>query len=249
MRALRILLIIAVVLGGLFVAADRLAVGFAESEAADRIRASRQLASTPEVSIHGFPFLTQLAGGELHEVEVSMTGITATADGREVDVTEVRAKLRDVRIGSGFSSAVAGSAEGSARISYEDLSEAAPEGAVVGYAGAERAAKGQVELRGRLVEVLEGAGVPVPGAVEALLGDREVSTYSTVTLVEGSTVRLRAEALPELPVPGLGERLRKVVDYDLEIGGLPTGIELDTVRAGEGGLSFAGKGTDITLTG
>ncbi len=47
MRALRILLVIAVVLGGIFVIVDRVAVHFAEGEAADRVRASEGLASTP----------------------------------------------------------------------------------------------------------------------------------------------------------------------------------------------------------
>lgn len=55
MRALRIFLIVAVILGGLFVIADRVAVGFAEDEAADRIRTTEGLASTPDVSIEGFP--------------------------------------------------------------------------------------------------------------------------------------------------------------------------------------------------
>ena len=72
MRALRILLIIAVILGGLFVAADRLAVHFAEGEVADRLKTQEGLTTTPSVDIKGFPFLTQVAGGELDDVEVGM---------------------------------------------------------------------------------------------------------------------------------------------------------------------------------
>ncbi|WP_187283131.1 DUF2993 domain-containing protein [Streptomyces sp. t39] len=249
MRALRILLIIGVILGGLFVAADRLAVGFAESEAADKIRSSQGLDSTPEVSIHGFPFLTQVIGKELDEVDVSLGGITATAGGRQVNVTEVRADLRDVRIDSSFSSATAGTADGSARISYTDLTAAAPKGATVAYAGPERAAKGQVKVTGPLVEVLEGAGIEVPGTVKALIGDRQVSTYSTVSLQEGTTVRLKAETLPKLPVPGFDDRLRKAVDYDLKIDGLPSSITLDTVEVTDAGLRFTGTGKDVALTG
>lgn len=249
MRALRILLVIGVILGGLFVAADRLAVNFAESEAADRIQSSQGLASTPEVSIHGFPFLTQVIGKELDEVDVSLGDLTATAGGRDVNVTEVRADLRDVRIDSSFSSVTAARADGSARISYADLTAAAPKGATVAYAGPERAAKGQVKLTGPLAEVLEGAGIEVPATVKALLGDRQVSTYSTVTLQEGTTVRLKAETLPRLPVPGFDDRLRKAVDYDLKIDGLPSSITLDKVEVTDAGLRFSGTGKDVALTG
>lgn len=47
MRALRIFLILVIVLGGLFVIADRVAVNFAEDQAADRIKSTEGLANTP----------------------------------------------------------------------------------------------------------------------------------------------------------------------------------------------------------
>lgn len=249
MRALRILLIIAVIIGGIFVAADRIAVNMAESEAADKIKSSQGLSSTPEISIKGFPFLTQVVGKELDEVDVSLAGITATAGGRTVNVTEVTAELRSVRIDSSFSSAVADRADGSARISHADLTKAAPKGATISYAGPERAAKGQVKVTGPLADLLEGAGVPVPDAVQGLIEGRTVSAYSTVALKGGSTVQLRAEELPKLPVPGFGERLRKVIDYDLKIAGMPSSIKLDKVAATDAGLRFSGTGTNVSLAG
>lgn len=54
MRALRVLLIVIVIFGGLFVAADRVAVNLAEDMAADKIRSSQGLGKTPEVAIKGF---------------------------------------------------------------------------------------------------------------------------------------------------------------------------------------------------
>lgn len=129
MRALRITLIVVVILGGLFVAADRIAVYIAESKAADKIKSSQGLTTTPNVSIKGFPFLTQVAGKELDEVDVGVDGLTtATGDGRSVRVTELDAKLHNVRISGSFSSASADRATGSAHISYADLSQAAGPG-------------------------------------------------------------------------------------------------------------------------
>ncbi|WP_405797588.1 DUF2993 domain-containing protein [Streptomyces sp. NBC_01506] len=247
MRALRILLIFVVILGGLFVAVDRAAVYFAESEAASKIRSSQGLTSEPDVSIKGFPFLTQVAGSKLDEIEISVGGITATAEGRQVEVTEVKAELRDVKVNSSFSSAVAGSAQGSALISYEDLSKSAPQGATVSYAGAERAAKGQVKVSGPLGDLLEGAGVDVPTAFQAMLRE-EFTAYSTVSLEDGDKVRLRAEDLPKLSVPGVEGELKDVVDYDLTIDGLPSTITLDKVTTTQDGLRFSGTGTDVDLT-
>ncbi|MFC9603613.1 DUF2993 domain-containing protein [Streptomyces niveus] len=246
MRALRILLIFVVILGGLFVAADRAAVYFAETEAASKIKSSQGLGSEPDVSIKGFPFLTQVANSKLDEIEISIGGITATTEGREVEVTEVKAELRDVTVNSTFSSAVAGSAEGSALISYEDLTKSAPKGATVGYAGPERAAKGQVKVSGPLGDLVEGAGIDVPDAFKALLRD-DFTAYSTVSL-KGDKVRLRAEDLPTLPVPGVEDKLKDVVDYDLTIDGLPSTIKLDKVTATEDGLRFSGTGQDVDLT-
>ena len=82
MRALRILVIVAVILGGLFVIADRVAVGFAEDEAAEQLKTSEGLAKTPDVSIKGFPFLTQVASGELDEVAppLALAAVLAGAD-------------------------------------------------------------------------------------------------------------------------------------------------------------------------
>ncbi|MFJ2113601.1 MULTISPECIES: DUF2993 domain-containing protein [unclassified Streptomyces] len=248
MRALRILLILAVVFGGLFVAADRAAVYFAEGQVADRIKSSQALTSDPRVSIKGFPFLTQVLGSSLDEVDISLGGVNARANGRTVRVTEVRAVLKDVTIDSGFSSATAARADGSARISYADLQQSAPKGVTVSYAGAERAAKGQVELSGSVGDVAEGAGISVPAPFDALLGNEKLSLYSTVSLVNGDTVRLKADSLPDLPVPGMESLLRDAVDYDMKIDGLPSTVELDKVASTEDGLLFSGTGTNISLT-
>ncbi|MET9364072.1 DUF2993 domain-containing protein [Streptomyces sp. NPDC006632] len=249
MRALRILLIVAIVLGGIFVAVDRIAVNIAESKAADKIQSSQRLGSAPDVDIKGFPFLTQVLAKELDEVDVSLSGVTATAGGHSVNVTEVTAELYAVRIDSSFSSVVAGRADGAANISYADLSKAAPKGATVGYAGAERAAKGQVKVSGPLTDLLEGQGVTLPASIKSLIQGQKVSAYSTVALNGSGAVQLRAESLPKLPVPGFDQRLRKAVDYDLKIEGMPSSIKLDKVTASEAGLRFSGKGTEVHLAG
>jgi hypothetical protein len=236
MRALRIILIIAVVLGALFVAADRLAVEFAEDEAADRIRSSQGLTGNPEVSIRGFPFLTQVANKQLDEVDVNLDGITAGAGGQEIQISRMRAELRDVNLENNFSSATADRATGSAHISYEDLSQAMGPGITVGYGGPDKAGKGQVKITGRF---------------ELPLVDQtfERSVVSTVRVVDGDTIRLRAQEIPGAEVPGLEELIRKTIDFDRKISGLPEGLELEKVVVTEDGVDISVTGSRVKLAG
>ncbi|RST17224.1 DUF2993 domain-containing protein [Streptomyces sp. WAC05374] len=230
MRALRILLVTAVILGGLFTIADRLAVNYAESEAAERIRANQGLAGTPDVSIKGFPFLTQVMGKELEQVDVTLTGVEASAGGRKVRVAEMTAALKDVRLENNFSTAVAASASGTARISYADLAQASREEVTLGYGG-----NGKVKVTGSVE-------VPVLGKVTR-------SVLSSVSLVGGDTIRVRADKVPGEGIPGLEERIRERTDFDRQVGGLPAGLKLSKVEATPEGLAITVTGTNVVLAG
>jgi hypothetical protein len=234
MRALRILLVVAVVLGGLFVAADRIAVNVAESEAAEKIRSSQGLTGAPEVSIRGFPFLTQIARKKLDEVDVRLDGVSTSAGGRTITVTEMTAQLHNVRLAENFSSATADRASGRARISYADLSKAAGDGVTVSYGGEDEASQGRVKVTARF----------------SFLGRTvERSVMSTVSVVDGDTVRLRAEAIPGSEIPGLEDQIRRMIDLDVPIDGLPEGLRLDTVEPAEDGVIGSGTGEHVSLAG
>ncbi|MEU0657714.1 DUF2993 domain-containing protein [Streptomyces lavendulocolor] len=230
MRALRILLITAVVLGGLFVIADRLAVNYAESEAAERIRAAQGRAGSADVRIAGFPFLTQVMGKELDRVDVTLTDVEATAGGRKVRVTEMKAALHDVRLESNFSRAVAASADGTARISYADLGAASSEDVTVGYGG-----NGKVKVTGSVE-------IPVLGRVTR-------SVLSSVSLAGDDTIRVRADKVPGEGLPGVEERVRERTDFDRQVGGLPAGLKLRKVEATPEGVVVTVTGADVVLTG
>ncbi|MEW2549015.1 DUF2993 domain-containing protein [Streptomyces sp. NPDC047002] len=250
MRALRILLIFVVVVCGLFVAADRLALHYAEGKVADRIQSSQHLDAKPSVSVKGFPFLTQVAGKSLDEVDVGLGSLTASANGHDVRVTDVRAVLKDVRIDSSFSSATAGTADGSARLSYADLGAALPQGATVSYAGPERAAKGQVKVVAKAKDLLDTLHIPDPsGLIAQVLGDRTLTAYAKVTMADGATVRLDFDDISGLPVPGLADQIKSLIDAKLKLDGLPSTVTLDKVTVSDDGLRFSGTGTDVALEG
>ncbi|MER5551259.1 DUF2993 domain-containing protein [Streptomyces sp. NPDC002793] len=231
MRALRILLIIAVVLGGVFVALDRAAVYFAESEAEGRIAFGGAETGSTDVSIKGFPFLTQVAGSEFDRVDVTVKDIRASAAGREIRISEIQAQLRQVTLGAGYTSATAARATGSAVIPYAALTEAADEDVTVAYGG-----DGKVKVTGTVrIPVLEQTVTR--------------SVLSTVTLVDGDTVRVRADEVPGEGVPGLEGMVRKKTDFERAIGGLPDGLKLEKIEATPGGLEISMTGADIRLAG
>lgn len=233
MRALRKSFIALLVLAALLVGADRLAVHLVEDEAAERIKNSDSMQGVQEsaVSIKGFPFLTQAAGRQLDDVDVRIGGMKTEAGARDLTVARVDAHLRDVRIGEDYSSAVADYATGTALLSYEDLTEAAPDGVEVGWGGS--SGNGRVKVT---------AGVSV-------LGQRfEKSLTSTVNL-SGDTVKLHAVEVPGAGIPGIEEAVRSKTDFARSITGLPKGLELDEVRATEKGIELSVKGSDVSLTG
>ncbi|MFR9675945.1 DUF2993 domain-containing protein [Streptomyces sp. TR06-5] len=236
MRALRRTLVVLLVLAGLFVAADRIALHLAESRAADRIENARGVASTDSTSvdIRGFPFLTQVAGKNLDRVDVELTGMTTASADRRITVSRMAATLRDVRLGDDYGSAVARDATGTAEISYADLNAIAPDGIEVSYAGKERARKNQVRITAS-IEVL-GRRLEFPEPI-----------YSTVRVLGDDRLELRADVVPGASIPGAEAQVRQRVDFGRGVDGLPSGLALEKAEATKGGLRFTVTGTDVPL--
>ncbi|GAA3497282.1 DUF2993 domain-containing protein [Streptomyces prasinosporus] len=246
MRALRVLLIVAVILGGIFVIVDRVAVGLAEDEAADRLKATENLATTPDVSIEGFPFLTQVAGGSLDEVRVGIEGYeAATGEGAQrIRIDDLRADMRDVEFSGDFGSAVAGSATGTATVAYDELLRTAKS----------ETAQVAPGITAEVVGLSDGGNGKIKVEVEATVLGTElpepVSVLSSVTVVDGDTVRVKADALPEFGgVVPAESRVRRIIDFEQRIDGLPGGIRLDRVEAARDGVEITVKGSDVRLAG
>ncbi|MET9513825.1 DUF2993 domain-containing protein [Streptomyces sp. NPDC002994] len=105
----------------LLLACDRFAVLYAQDKAEEKLQQSLGLAAAPEVEIHGFPFLTQVAGQRLDEVDVTVPDVAAD----RVSLAEVRATAKDIRlVGSlpaSIRGAVIGSVDGDVLLSFDDL--------------------------------------------------------------------------------------------------------------------------------
>ncbi|WP_369234934.1 DUF2993 domain-containing protein [Streptomyces sp. R21] len=247
MRALRITLIVVVILGGLFVIADRVAVGFAEDKAADKIRTTEGLSATPDVSIDGFPFLTQVAGGELDDVKIGIKTYEAATGGTSAATAKIRiddlsAEMHGVVFNGDYSSATANSASGTASIAYDELLKAARSEPVQVGPG----------VTAEVVGLSDGGNGKIKVKVEAtVLGTKlpqPVSVLSSVS-VDGDTVKVHADSLPKLGVELAEGKIRAITDFQQKIDQLPGGIQIDKVEAAQNGVEITVKGSDVKLVG
>ncbi|MFJ1567566.1 LmeA family phospholipid-binding protein [Streptomyces erythrochromogenes] len=240
MRILRVVVIIGVVLGALFVGADRWAVGYAENQLADRIQARQGLAGSTEVEIHGFPFLTQALSHDLDRVDLKLKGVEVVAEGRKTRLSELDASFRGVRLNGDYSGGTAERAEGAALITYADLTAASQTGATLSYGGA----PGKVKVT---------ASVDIAGRKLSR------SVISTITLVDapdakggkgGKIVRVHAEEVPGEGIPGLERLVRRQTDFDRNIeGGLPAGLQLSALTSDEAGVHLTLGGSNVAMAG
>ncbi|MEV5878306.1 DUF2993 domain-containing protein [Streptomyces sp. NPDC052101] len=105
----------------LLVLADRWALLYAEHKAAERLKDTMHLAAAPEVTIGGFPFLTQLAARRLDSVRVTVPDVPA----HRVTLTQVTATADDIRIDGDGPTTVSGAlvrqVHGQVLLSFADM--------------------------------------------------------------------------------------------------------------------------------
>jgi hypothetical protein len=220
MRNLRRVLIILVILFGLFVTVDRIAVHVAENQAASKIQSSRGLSQKPDVSIEGFPFLTQLVGSKLDEVKLHAKDMKVS--GSSLQLAQLDATLNGVKISSNYSSAVADSATGKVYVTYDALSSVLPNHTTVTYGGQPGKVKVSTTISGQAISGT--ADVAVAGGNKLSLDN--LNTGDPVTSFLANVFA------PEIPVAGL-----------------PTGLELKSITAEENGVAIEATGTDVHLNG
>jgi len=114
---LRSLVIGVVVIVILLVAADFVAKAVAQNVAASQIQ-KQGFPKKPSVKIEGFPFLTQVASRDLHQVRLSASDVPEGP----VEITAVNAVANNIHLNSGFNSGTIGQVSGTVLISFGSLS-------------------------------------------------------------------------------------------------------------------------------
>ncbi|KUM99608.1 hypothetical protein AQI95_38470 [Streptomyces yokosukanensis] len=210
----------------LLVLADRWALLYAEHKAAERLKDSMHLAAAPEVSIGGFPFLTQLAARRLDSVRVTVPDIPA----QRVTLTQVTATARDIRIDGDGPTTVRGALvrrmHGQVLLSFADMNRelGASQVAFTAQGPGRVRAHGTLRIAGRDLSVRADARIGLDGdrgiatSVDGIQLDiDDLATYRPGTgpaeglhLTSGSARRLSREAeqlKALLTVPAVVHRL------------------------------------------
>jgi hypothetical protein len=126
----KVLVVIAILLIGGVIVADRLGVRMAEDEIAKQVAAQYQLDAKPDVTIHGVPFLTQAIGGEYDQIDVALGDWTekgVTVRDAKLELAGLQAPLTDVMNGD-TSNITVRTATASAVVPYAVLQKYAPQG-------------------------------------------------------------------------------------------------------------------------
>jgi hypothetical protein len=139
------IVVIVVVLVGL----DFGAKAFAESKIASQIK-SHGFPAKPSVSIAGFPFLTQVAARDIHQITISSSNIKEGP----VTVTSLNVVADSVKVNSSFNGGTTGPVHGTVLISLgalgNALSAAGPLTSFLGGGGLKVVSVGNTEVKGSL---------------------------------------------------------------------------------------------------
>jgi hypothetical protein len=217
------LLVLLLLLAGLAVVADRLAVGFAEDKVATQLADKGGLHGKPAVAIAGFPFLTQAVAGRYEDVKISLTAaeLGQPAGTRaDVDLRGVRVPLSEVLSG-GVKGVPVDRVDGTATLSYALLSS-------------------KLGPSTRLAR--EGSGLRITRTVE-LLGQRLPLTAVGKVTLEGSDLVVHVDKATGagVQVPSfLLDQATRLLDLRYRVPALPFGLKLT-------GVTPAAAGVDVRV--
>jgi hypothetical protein len=221
-----VLLAVLVLLVAVFVVVDRIALGVAENQAASALQDSQHLSEKPDVSIAGFPFLTQLAASEFDDVTIAARNVEV---GSGLTIAGVTVHLHHVTVSDSYRTVQATSATAQAKISYAELSRVL--GAPVRAAGAGRlVAEPSVTIAGRkltgkvtaVVHASSGQGITFTGPVVVGIG---------MTLADAPKQAVAA-----------------IFAKPISLAGLPFSIQVDSVDVTTSALVLRLSGLDLVYS-
>jgi hypothetical protein len=227
---MRKLVVSVAVLLALLLVADRVAASIAAGVVADKLQASGGLSSKPDVSIKGFPFLTQALEGRYDRIDVSAKDVRR--GGVRLARLDVTVKGARIPLGDALSGKVS-------NVPAEGLTATA----VVQYVDI----VGRSKIVGASVTPVPG-GVKVTGRVTVLGQTVTASTVSTVRL-EGRDIVIRARsiAVQGASSPAINDAIAGLLDVRVPVGSLPYGLRLTGIRPTSAGLVLSANSGPTVL--
>jgi len=216
-RGLTITAIVVVVLLILLVVADRVAAGIAENEVANQIK-SQGFPVKPKVTITGFPFLTQLAARDFHQMNISANNVTEGP----LEIASVNATLHGVHINSGFNGATVDQLNGTALVTFAGLSQA---GGI-----------------GDGITLSNGGNGDVKATID--LGFVSGTALAQVSRTGPHQISVRVISAGGIPLSLLGP----LQNFSINMPELPAGMTIQTVSVTGQGLLITIAGTHTTFS-
>jgi hypothetical protein len=242
------LIVLLIIVGVVLFAADRFGRSYAERMISDKVaqQVSNQKATSekPDVTIEGFPFLTQVAAGKYDEIKIELAGFSGPADTGgtqkinvpllDIRAKDVKASLHTLQNGGDI---VAGTVTGTGTIDYQQ---------VAALIGKTNVTPNGVTLTDQNGKLTGAATVPVLG--------QSIKITATVKLAVANgvvQVRLADADSPDLPaIPGVKALLATQVAkfaFDIKVPALPLRLKVQQVQAQPAGLQFTAGASNVTL--
>ena len=241
-RLLITFIVLLLLLAAALAVGDRVAAAYAERRISDRVaqQVADQKATSeqPDVTIEGFPFLTQVANGQYHEIKIELADFSGpTGDGRtikmkllDVRANDVRAPLDTIRSGNG--DVTAGTVTGTGLIDYAQIVQLVGQpGVKLGEQNGKLVGSAPVQALGQTVNVSATADLAVKGDV-----------------VQVSFSDVKAEGLPDNAlVRGLINSYAKKLAFNLKVPALPLNLKVKSVQPQADGLKITAGATGVSL--
>jgi hypothetical protein len=212
-----------VVLVALAVAADFITRSVVQSRVAAQIQ-QQGFPEKPSVSIEGFPFLTQVASHDIHQVRISAQNVTEG----QVHISAVSAVLTDVHLNGGFTGGTVDQVSGSLLVTFPALAQT---------------------LTSQIGSLASSAGLTLSAA-----GPDEVRASVDLVVASGSaTWRVSRLAGDEFGVKLVGDTgipsslLGSISDFTITVPRLPLGVQITDVSITPHGLVVGIGGHDLPL--
>lgn len=231
----KVLIVLAVLLIGAVIAADRVGVVIAQNEIGRQIANQYNLQKQPKVSIGGFPFLTQAISGSYDSITVDIGDWTqqdVTVHDLKVKISGLHAPLSDV-INNNTSKMVADTGTASAIIPFDALKKRAPSGVKeISASGSDLLLKGTVS-----------GTFPVVGAVSSDM-TVTVKLKATASGIQVTPDTVQNSGGPTVPVGLLSSRFSFVVP----VHNLPIGSRISQIDVTPTGLRVAATANNVRFS-
>ncbi len=239
------LVVLVLLLVGVVIAADRIAVGMANRMIAKETRKELQarqitVGAEPTASVGGFPFLTQVASGRYDRITIKLRQVTSdgvTLPALDLAARDVKASISTLRSGSGR--VTAGSVNGTATIDWTSAAKLVE-------------ANSDVDMS--QIRLSHGSGDQIRVTAPLKVGSISTKLLANGMLVpDGDALRMKIVsvstegALPPL-VSNLLNLAEQQYSFRVKLPALPYGMKVTDVHPTDGGLQVTAAARQVPLS-